>query len=165
MQERAAWDRATGEGLAKIFEVRRVHNDVTFIESFLTQDFCERHRLFTFSYDEEDEVYRIRSRKFAAIKERLLFSLTNLGQPIIVVEDSNFRNRGELLLRHRHEGFDLRLDYARDTLIRLHRLWHRPVNIITPIGKQEKLLSFDGENWEEKETGGGGAAATQPEAA
>ena len=33
--------------------------------------------------------------------------LTNRGQPVIVVEDGNFENRSELLLRHIHEGTDL----------------------------------------------------------
>ena len=42
--------------------------------------------------------------------------LTNRGQPVIVVEDGNFENRSELLLRHIHEGIDLDAAQARDTL-------------------------------------------------
>src|SRR5262249_20983522 len=45
---RARWDLKKGEGLSKIFEVRRVHNDVTFIDAFLTEDFCRKHRFFTY---------------------------------------------------------------------------------------------------------------------
>src|SRR5438270_9950316 len=52
------------------------------------------------------------SREFKKIKERLLFSLTNFGQPIIRVKDGNYRNRGELYLYHEHFGVDLKLDHA-----------------------------------------------------
>ena len=34
----------------KIFEVRRVHNDITFIDTFLTPEFCREHKLFSFAY-------------------------------------------------------------------------------------------------------------------
>ena len=47
------------------------------------------------------------SREFKKVKEKLLKRLTNFGQPVIVVVDGNFENRGELLLRHQHEGTDL----------------------------------------------------------
>ena len=46
------------------------------------------------------------------MKEKLLFQLTNGGNPFIYVEDANYDNRGELLLRHDHQGLDLRQDYA-----------------------------------------------------
>ena len=44
---------AVGAGLGreKIFEVRRVHNDLTFVDEFLTFDFCKRHNLFSFGYN------------------------------------------------------------------------------------------------------------------
>ena len=59
---------------------------------------------------------RSRSREFKKVKDKLLFRLTNFGQPFIYVEDGNFENRGELLLKHKHEGVDLKIDHARDTL-------------------------------------------------
>ena len=63
---------------------------------------------------------------------------------------------GRLLKSDFHNGgFDLRLDYARDTLARLFRLWHRPVNLLTLVGEKEKILTFDGESWSETETGSG----------
>ena len=45
--------------------------------------------------------------------------------------DGNFENRGELLIRHRHEGTDLQLDHARDTLPRSAALAAPGVNLIT----------------------------------
>lgn len=153
-QTRRAWDRQCGLGRQKIFEVRKVHSDVTFIDTFLTVDFCKRHNLFSFKYNEQHETYEIESREFKKIKERLLFGLTNFGQPIIRVQDGNYRNRGELYLQHEHFGIDLKLDLAQDTLRHLHRLWTRPVHIETTVDGRTILLSFDGSDHAIRPLGG-----------
>lgn len=138
------WNKELGLGRKKIFEARRIHNDVTFIDTFLTQDFCRRHQLFSFAHNDHTSTYEIESREFKKIKERLLFNLTNFGQPIIRVQDGNYRNRGELYLVQEHFGVDLRLDYAQDTIRHLHRLWTRPVHLETTVEGRTTLLSFDG---------------------
>jgi stage V sporulation protein R len=138
------WDLKLNLGREKIFEVRRIHNDVTFIDTFLTEDFCRRNKLFTFAYNRGERHYEIESREFAHIKERLLFQLTNHGRPFIYVEDSNFRNRKELYLRHKYLGVELRLDYARDVLTNLWKIWSRPVHVETVIDDRPMLLSYDG---------------------
>jgi stage V sporulation protein R len=138
------WDRAVGLGRDKIFEVRRIHNDVTFIDTFLTEEFCREHKLFSFAYNQGASEYEIESRQFAYIKERLLFQLTNHGRPFIYVLDGNFRNRRELYLLHKHVGVDLRLDYAKAVLENVCKLWGRPVHVETIIDAQPSLISFDG---------------------
>ena len=60
------------------------------------------------------------------------------------------QDRGELLLGHRHEGTDLRMDYARDTLTNLVRVWKRPVNLLSRIDGKGKLLRYDGREHAEK---------------
>ena len=84
----------SASAVAKIFEVRRVHSDVTFIDTFLTPDFCRRHNMFSFKFNEQRETYEIESREFKKIKDRLLFGLTNFGQPIIRVKDGNSPESG-----------------------------------------------------------------------
>ena len=96
MEEQRKWDKKLGKGLEKVFEVRRIHNDVTFIDTFLTPEFCREHGLFSFHYNEHTNYYEIESREFSKIKERLLFNLTNFGRPHIYVEDGNYNNRGEV---------------------------------------------------------------------
>ena len=66
------------------------------------------------------------------------------GQPFIYVIDANYLNRGELLLAHRHEGADLQLSYARDTLRNLERIWRRPVSILTVVDEKPKRIRYDG---------------------
>jgi stage V sporulation protein R len=138
------WNTETGLGRQKIFEVRRIHNDLTFIDEFLTLDFCRENKMFSFGYNAESDAYEIESREFPKIKQRLLFSLTNRGRPAIAVVDANYKNRGELFLEHEFNGVELQLDYARDTLANLHKLWRRPVHIHTALEEVPTILSFDG---------------------
>jgi stage V sporulation protein R len=145
------WDKGLGLGREKIFEVRRFHNDVTFIDDFLTEEFAVTHRYFTYNYNKKSNEYQIASRDFKSIKAQLLFQLTNHGQPFIYVTDGNYRNRGELLLVHKHEGMDLKIDWARETLRNLQTIWQRPVNLQTLIENKGKLLSFDGKDHSEAE--------------
>src|SRR4029078_13371730 len=100
LDQRRAWDKRLGLGRKKIFEVRKLYNDVTFIDEFFTADFCERNRFFSFSLNDRTGNYEIDSRAFIKNKNKILFQLTNFGDPFIFVEDSNHENRGELLIRH-----------------------------------------------------------------
>ena len=129
--------------------------DVTFIDEFLTPEFCSRHLLYAFDWDRRREQYVISSRQFEAIKKKLLFGLTIFGQPLIDAVDANYLNRGELLLMHRHQGVDLDLPEAMDTLENLCRIWSRPVHIETVIEDKRVLLSFDGKEHGQKEIGEG----------
>lgn len=148
IHKRETWDKELGLGREKIFEVRRVHNDVTFIDSFLTEDFCRKHDMFQFAYNEATNNYEIASREFQEIKQQLLRNLTNHGRPFITVVDGNYRNRGELHLQHQYEGIELRQNYARDVLENLEMIWGRPVHIATFLDDEPAMLSFDGESHE-----------------
>ncbi len=86
----------------------------------------------------------IQSREFARVKAMILDSLTNIGHPLIRVVNGNFENRGELLLLHDHEGRDLKLDFSRDTLVNLERLWKRPVHVETQREAKRLRLTYDG---------------------
>jgi stage V sporulation protein R len=144
LEKRRTWDKKLGLGRQKIFEVRRVHNDITFIDTFLTPEFCVEHKLFSYAFQEQAGQYYIESRDFQKIKQRLLFSLTNFGKPWIYVVDGNYRNRGELLLRHEHNGVDLKLNQAADTLANIQFMWGRPVHLQTIVDGKPTTLSFDG---------------------
>ncbi len=143
-REREDWDLQLGLGRQKIFEVRRIHNDVTFIDSFLTPEFCLRQNFFQYKFNEGENYYEIATREFQQIKTQLLNSLTNHGRPFIYVVDGNYKNRGELYLQHHYEGVELRKDYAQDTLVNLQKLWHRPVHLESVIDDKVAVLSFDG---------------------
>jgi stage V sporulation protein R len=145
-QVKQRWDKQLGLGRQKIFEVRRIHNDITFIDTFLTPEFCKKHKMFSFAFNDANENYEIASRQFLEVKQQLLNSLTNHSRPCIYVVDANHRNRGVLYLQHRFQGIELKQDYAQDTLRNLHKLWARPVHLESVIDDKPAVISFDGTN-------------------
>lgn len=144
------WDKKLGLGKQKIFEVRRVCNDVTFIDEYLTPEFCERFKLYTYHFNRRTNQYEIADRDFKKIKEKLLFGLTNMGQPFIFVADGNYLNKGELLLLHKHQGVDLDQRWTRETLRNVSEIWRRPVNLETEIDGQRKLYTYGSGEFSEK---------------
>ncbi len=117
------------EGCAeKLFEARSVHNDVTFLDNFLTVDFCRTHGLGT--SDEEAEG----ARRVA------LNAFTNGGQPVIrrVSEEDG---SGELVLEHCWNGEELQVNQAEETLRTLQKLWKRPVRLSSILEDRGLLLS------------------------
>ena len=115
-----------GLGREKIFQVRALYNDVTFIDEFLTPEFVIDQKMYSFGFSGRNDRYEIESREFKEVKEKMLFQLTNFGDPYIRVVDANHANRGELLLEHQHAGMDLRGDYAKETLSALVRAVEAP---------------------------------------
>ncbi len=144
LDTKRSWNLRLGLGRAKIFEVRALYTDVTFIDEFLTQEFAREQGLFTYRWSGRGNRFEIETREFMKVKEKLLSQLTNSGNPVIRVEEANHGNRGELLLRHEHRGVDLREDYAKDTLGALVRVWKRPVVLTTVMDGKERLLRHDG---------------------
>jgi stage V sporulation protein R len=142
MAERARWDRRLGLGRDKIFEVRKLHCDATFLDEFLTPEFCVEQKLFVRDDDADSDAP---SHDFDEVKQALLFHFTNGGRPVIDVTDANHGNRSELLLTHRHAGVDLRVDWAREVMGNLTQLWKRPVRLRTQLKGRNVLLGHDGE--------------------
>ena len=132
-------------GRKKIFEVRRIHNDVTFIDEFLTPEFVERFRLYHYRMDPATGRMVVVNRDFEKIKAQLLYALTNHGRPYVYVVDGNYANRGELYLSHKHSLYDLDIRYATETLRNIYNIWSRPVHLQALIEDEMILFSFDGE--------------------
>lgn len=144
MRQLENWDMKTNLGRQKIFEVRKTHNDITFIDEFFTQEFCQRQQLFTYKYNSRSGRFEIDSRDFLEIKNKLLAQLTNFGNPVIDIIDSNYQNRGELLLHHEHYGVDLDYQQASETLKNIYYIWKRPVSIETIVEDSKTIIFYDG---------------------
>ncbi len=142
IREKARWDKKLGLGRQKIFEVRRVCNDITFIDQYMTEDFCERQKLYNYGFNRRTNQYEIIDRDYKKVKEKLLFQLTNRGQPFIYVTDANYLNKGELLLWHKHMGMDLDVKWTRETMRSLAAIWKRPVNLETENEAQKKIYTY-----------------------
>src|SRR5207247_8764327 len=64
LASRKHWDRRLGMGRSKIFEVRKLYNDVTLIDEFFPEEFCREQKFFSFGFNERSGTGHIESREF-----------------------------------------------------------------------------------------------------
>ncbi len=140
---RERFDDRSARGRDKIFEVRRIYNDVNFIDEFLTPEFVEKHQMYQFRRDPQSGELRVVSRDFDRIKQTLLYRLTNMGQPFLFVVDANYLNRGELYLAHQFNGLEVDAAKAAEVLPRLRSLWGRTVHLHMRLGDDHVLFSCE----------------------
>ncbi|TAJ17772.1 MAG: SpoVR family protein [Planctomycetota bacterium] len=137
------WRAAEARGL-DLFALRRVHNDVTFLDELVDDAFLERElascggaRLLPPREGPPD---------YAGGKARLLQELSWGGLPQIGLVAVGAEGEGELLLAHRHDGRDLQLAQARETLKALAAVWGGPVHLMTiENGQGRRLVATAGE--------------------
>jgi stage V sporulation protein R len=140
--EKERFDDKSMKGRAKIFEVRQIYNDVSFIDEFLTEEFVERHKMYQHKRDPQTGEVKVVSRDFNRVKQTLLHHLTNAGQPFVYVVDANYLNRGELYLAHKFSGLEVDAAKATEVLGALRIIWGRPVHLQTRINEDMHLLTL-----------------------
>ena len=114
-----------------LFQLRKIHNDVSFVDALVDETFAERNQLFTWSRSPRTGRAEIDGRDWKQVKQQLLQGLAWCGQPQIELVDDDHEGRGELCLVHRHDGRDLKIDEASDMLRTIQGLWRRPVRLYT----------------------------------
>ena len=142
-EEREKLARPGAEGRAKIFEVRELDNDASFLRNYLTKELVEELDLYL--YRLEGDRWVIVEKDWEVVRETILSSMTNFGQPYLVVEDGDHRRNRELYLKHCFEGQELDLDYADKSLRYVHRLWGRAVHLETIAEGRPIVMSYDGQ--------------------
>ncbi len=126
-QEKANWDKKVGLGHQKVFEVREVHNDVTAIQEFIDQEFCDKYEFFVwkkFPRQDGGVDYRIQSRDVKDVKKMLIERYINGGRPDIRLVDPNFAGKRIFMLEHQWDGRPLHPSNTRRTMVPLWRLWN-----------------------------------------
>jgi stage V sporulation protein R len=142
-EERVKLGREPGQGRKKLFEVRESESDISLLRNYLTKELVEELDLYLYQKDGDEWV--IVEKNWEKVRDGIVASMTNFGQPYITVYDADFDGNTELLLKHQHEGQDLDLVYAQKTLEYVHYIWSRPVHLDTTIEDQPVRLSYDGE--------------------
>ncbi|MCC7011583.1 MAG: SpoVR family protein [Planctomycetes bacterium] len=121
-----------------IFRLRRIHNDASLLDELIDEGFVAREQLFVFGRNTRSGKNEVQDRDWRKVKTRLLADLAWGGLPQIeLVEVDSDR---ELVLAHHHDGRDLQLAKAADTLVRLEALWKAPVRLETLEDGQPKRL-------------------------
>lgn len=141
-EERVKLGRQPGQGRAKLFEVRELENDVSLIRNYLTRELVDDLDLYL--YERQGNEWVIVEKDWQKVRDGIVAEMTNFGNPVILVEDGDYRRNRELYLKHNYEGRALDFPYAEKTLQYLYQLWRRPVHLETVIDEESTLLSYDG---------------------
>src|SRR5215207_5856215 len=143
-EDRERLGRRGGEGRAKIFEVRELENDVSFLRNYLTEDLCEELDLFVYELVDKEE-WTVTEKRWERVRDQLVSNMTNFGFPYLQVEVGDYNGNRELYMKHRFEGTELDMRYARKALEHVHTLWGRPVHLETIIDEESTVLHFNGD--------------------
>ncbi|AHV96586.1 SpoVR family protein [Paenibacillus sabinae] len=130
------WDRD------KIFEVRELDSDISFIRSYLTKELVEDLDLYVF--EKKGPEWKITDKAWENVRDQLVQARINGGAPYLVVQDGNFERNGELYIIHRYEGIELDLKYLERTLPHIHTLWGKTVHLETVVEDKKACFSYDG---------------------
>jgi stage V sporulation protein R len=132
----------TKSGDAKLFEVREVERDSSFLRRYLTEDLLREMDIFEYeSRGEEYVVSKVADDDgWKQVKETLIKNVGTASIPVIKVEDADFGQARTLYLKHYHDGRDLLLEYAEKTIAYLQRLWGREVVLETTVDGKRSLL-------------------------
>jgi stage V sporulation protein R len=136
-------------GEDELFSVREEDRDVSFLRRFLDEELMRE--LDVFEYEKRSDelvVSRISDPDhWSEVKATLLRQVGMGSIPVIRIEDADVERSRILLLRHEHDGRDLDLDYARETLRHVHRLWGRKVLLETTVADSVVRFSFSSDGF------------------
>lgn len=135
-----------------IFRLRRIHNDASIIDEIVDEEFARKNSLFVYGKNGRTGRTEVMERDWHAVKERLLLDLAWGGLPQIEVVDEDYEGRGELLLAHHHDGRDLQLAHAGETLKNVAKMWGKPVHVLTQEEGAGRRLTTDGKELKSIET-------------
>jgi stage V sporulation protein R len=147
-EEREKFGRSGTQGREKMFEVRELDNDISFLRNYLTEELCEELDLFVYQLV-DDEEWTVTEKAWEKVRNQLVANMTNFGFPYIEIVDGDYNHNRELYLMHRFEGVELDMKYARKTLEYVYKLWGRKVHLETIVDEEPLVLHYDGQEHDE----------------
>jgi stage V sporulation protein R len=135
-------------GREKMFEVREIESDISFLRNYLTKDLVTREDMYLFQKQGKD--YKIVDKEWKKVRDQLVSMRVNGGFPYITVNDGDYLKNGELYLKHWYEDIELDLKYLEKVLPYIYQLWGRPVHMESVIEGREMLFTYDGRSVQRK---------------
>lgn len=123
-------------GIEKLFEVRRLETDSSFLRNYLTKDLVEKLGLIR--YGEKYDKYIVTETEWENVRDGIINDLTSRF-PAIQVVNKDYDNRGVLLLKHNYDGRKLKKVSAVKVLQHIEKLWKKPVYLITNIKNENDI--------------------------
>lgn len=135
-------------GREKIFEVREIESDISFIRNYLTKELVHREDMYLFQKRGRD--YKVVDKDWTEVRDQLVNMRVNGGFPYITVNDGDYLKNGELYLKHWYEDVELDLNYLEKVLPYIHQLWGRSVHMESVVEERSVLFSYNGRNIQRK---------------
>lgn len=129
-------------GREKMFEVREIESDISFIRNYLTKDLVKQEDLYLF--EKKNGNYQISDKDYENVRDQLISMRVNGSFPYIVVDDGDYSRNGELYLKHGYEGTELDPPYLEHVLPYIYQLWGRPVYLETYVENKPIVYNYDG---------------------
>lgn len=131
-------------GEEKIFEVRKMERDASFIRKYLTKELCQDLNLFEYSKKKNDYIIEEVADEtgWREIRNAVANSVGMSAIPSILVMELVQKDRS-LLLQHEYDGRELELSYAYETLKYLSSLWEGKVYLRTVLNNVNKRIICD----------------------
>ena len=133
-------------GREKLFEVRLLERDESFIRRYLTMELCSDMNLFEYMKKGYDYVVENVSDEEGWTEIRnTLCSTCGMGMvPLIRVEDMSPRDK-TLTLQQVYDGRELNMDYAEETIKYISKLWGHTVVLNSRFNDtHKKIICEDG---------------------
>lgn len=141
-EEMRRWGAVPGKGREKMFEVREIESDISFLRNYLTKDFVEREDLYLFQKQGND--YKVSDKNWKNVRDQLITMRVNGGFPFITVINGDYSGNGELYLKHHYEGVELDMRYLERTIPYIYQLWGKSVHMETELEDKHVVFSYDG---------------------
>ncbi|AQS11813.1 SpoVR family protein [Clostridium saccharobutylicum] len=128
-------------GKEKIFEVREVERDSSFLRRYLTKELCEELNLFQYNKRTFDTVIEEISDEtgWKTIRDTLSYTAGMGSIPYVRVMDLNKKDY-TLTLENLFDGRSLELSYAKETLKYVQELWGHNVRLITKGNDGQEVI-------------------------
>ncbi|MFB1081477.1 SpoVR family protein [Jeotgalibacillus sp. JSM ZJ347] len=130
------------DAMKKLFEIRELESDQSFIRNYFTKEFSRQEDLYLFQQFGKD--YKITGKDYEAVRDELVQSRVNGGFPCLYVEDGDYMKNGELYIRHAFEGTELDVQYLEKVLHYIYQLWGRTVHFETILNQKTFLFTCSG---------------------
>lgn len=131
----------TTYGREKIFEVRKIERDSSFLRRYLTEQLCEELNLFQYGKSGNNYVIQEISDDtgWTTIRNTLCSNCGMGSVPVIRVVDV-LKADNTLMLEHVFDGRELNMDYVKSTLKYVAKLWGNTVKLKTKQFNGDMIL-------------------------
>ena len=130
--------------MEKIFEVRGIERDESFIRRYLTAELCCELKLYEYKRDGNEYIVSEVADEEGWFKIRdTIAASAGLGRiPVIKVTDWN-RKDNTILLQHIYDGRELEMRYAEETLKHMADLWEGRIMLNTVVEDRKRTILCD----------------------